>query len=106
MPICGTDTDEDDTGTSTFGGASISGTRQVTQPPIPADLRTVLAPTTTFGTKLFEITVVITVATNCKLNVKDAGVIITFCSFVGPLTCGSSKQNCSRRGGTREEPLL
>jgi hypothetical protein len=56
--------------------ASICGTLQVNPPPVPDDLRTALAPPTTFGTKLFEVTALLAVATACKLNVKDAGDIL------------------------------
>jgi hypothetical protein len=56
--------------------ASIRGTLQVNPPPVPDDLRTALAPPTTFGTKLFEVTALLAVATACKLNVKDAGDIL------------------------------
>jgi hypothetical protein len=79
MPRRGTDADEDDiteAGASTFGGASIRGTRQVTPPPLPADLRTALASPTTFGARLFEVTALLAVATACKLNVKDAGDLL------------------------------
>jgi hypothetical protein len=57
----GTHADEDDIAeaddtadASTFGGASIRGTRQVTPSAMPDDLRTVLTLPTTFGTKLFD----------------------------------------------------
>jgi hypothetical protein len=47
---------------ATFGCSSLCGTRQVTPPSMPADLCTALAMPTTFGTKLFEITALLTVA--------------------------------------------
>jgi hypothetical protein len=73
----GTDEDEiteaDDTaGAATFGGGSIRDTGHVTQPSMPADLLEALAMPTTFGTKLFELTSLLAVATDCKVNVKDA----------------------------------
>jgi hypothetical protein len=50
-------TEADDTaGAATFGGASLRGTRQVTPPSMPVDLRTTLSMPTTFGPNLFEIT--------------------------------------------------
>jgi hypothetical protein len=65
-------TEADDTvDAATFGGASLCGTRQVTPPSMPADLRTTLAMPTTFGPKLFEITALHTVARACKVKVKD-----------------------------------
>jgi hypothetical protein len=83
MPRRVTDADEDDitesgdtASASTFGGASMRGTRQVTPPLTPADLRTALAPPTTFGTNLFEVTTLLAVATACKLNIKDAGDLL------------------------------
>jgi hypothetical protein len=70
-------TDADDTaGAATFGGASLRGTRQVTPPSMPADLRTTLAMPTTFGPKLFEITALHAVSTACKVKVKDAGDLL------------------------------
>ena len=91
----GTDEDEiteaDDTaGAATFGGGSIRDTGHVTQPSMPADLRTVLAMPTTFVPTLFEIISLHAVSTACK--VKDTGDL---CSFVtgflrssGPPRCG------------------
>jgi hypothetical protein len=63
-------------GTATFGGASLSGTRQVTPPSMPADLCTTLAMPTTFGPKLFEITVLHSVSAACKVKVKDTGDLL------------------------------
>ena len=49
-------TEADDTaGAATFGGSSLRGTRQVTPPSMPDDLRSSLAMPTTFGPKLFKI---------------------------------------------------
>jgi hypothetical protein len=60
-------TEADDTaGAATFFGDSIRGTRQVTPPSMPADLREALAMPTIFGTKLFEITALLAVAAVCK----------------------------------------
>jgi hypothetical protein len=70
-------TEADNTaGVATFGGAPTRGTRgprQVTPPSMPADLRTDLAMTTTFGPKLFEITALHAAcnATTCKVKVND-----------------------------------
>jgi hypothetical protein len=58
---------------ATFSGASIRGTRQVTPPSMSADLHVALALPTTFGTKLFEITSLLAVQADCKVNVKDTG---------------------------------
>jgi hypothetical protein len=70
-------TEADDTaGTATFGGASLRGTRQVTPPSMPADLHTVLAMPTTFGPKLFAITVLHAVSAACKVQVKNAGDLL------------------------------
>jgi len=41
-----------------------------------ADLHSALAMPTTFGTKLFEITALLAVATACKVNVKDNGDLL------------------------------
>jgi hypothetical protein len=86
MPHSSTDSDEDDITSdedditearaSTFVCASILGTRQVTLSPLPADLLTALALPITFDTKLFEVTSLLAVATDCKLNVKDAGDLL------------------------------
>jgi hypothetical protein len=43
---------------------------------MPADLRTVLAMPTTFGSKLFEITVLHAVSAACKVKVKDVGDLL------------------------------
>jgi hypothetical protein len=88
-------TEADDTaGAATFGGASILGTSQVTPPSMSDDLRTSLTPPTTFGTKLFEITALLAVATACKVNVEDPGDLLLLRYWIfeelGPLTCGSS----------------
>jgi hypothetical protein len=70
-------TEADDTaGAATFGGSSLRGTRQVTPPSMPADLRTALAMPTTFGPKLFEISTLHAVSAACKVKVKDAGDIL------------------------------
>jgi hypothetical protein len=84
-------TEADDTDdAATLGNAPTRGPGQATPPSVPADLRTVIAMPTTFGPKLFEITVLLAVSTACK--VKDTGDL---CSFVtgflrssGPPTCG------------------
>jgi hypothetical protein len=47
---------DDTAGAPTFGGDSIRGTRKVTPPSMPADLLAALAMSTTFDTRLFEIT--------------------------------------------------
>ena len=66
-------TEVDDTADdATFGGSSLRGTRQVTLPSMPADLRTDLAMPTTFGPKLFEISTLHVVSAVCKVKVKDA----------------------------------
>jgi hypothetical protein len=41
-----------------------------------ADFSAALAMPPTFGTKLFEITVLLAVAAACKVNVKDAGDLL------------------------------
>jgi hypothetical protein len=70
-------TEADDTaGDATFRGSSLSGTRQVTQPSMPADLRTALAMPTTFGPKLFEISTLHAVSAACKVKVKDVGDLL------------------------------
>jgi hypothetical protein len=70
-------TEADDTaGDATFGGSSLRGTRQVTPPSMPADLRTTLAMPTTFGPKLFEISTLHAVSSACKVKVKDAGDLL------------------------------
>jgi len=70
-------TEADDTaGDATFSGSSLCGTRQVTLPSMPADLRTDLAMPTTFGPKLFEITVLHAVSAACKVKVKDTGDLL------------------------------
>jgi hypothetical protein len=66
----------DTAGAATFGGASLRGTRQVTPPSMPADLLTALAMPTTFGPKLFEITVLHAVSDTCKVKVKDVGDLL------------------------------
>jgi hypothetical protein len=58
-------------GAATFGGSSLRGTRQATQPSMLADLRTALAMSTTFGPKLFEISTLHAVSASCKVKVKD-----------------------------------
>jgi hypothetical protein len=86
-------TEADDTAdAATFGGAPTRGTRQVTLPSVPDDLRTALAMPTTFGPKLFEISTLHAVSAACNVKVKTPG---TFCSCVtgflrssGPPTCG------------------
>ena len=89
MPRRVTEADEDDITeagdnrvASTFGGASIRYPRQVTPSPMSDDLRTALAPPTTFGTKLFEITVLLAVATTCKVTVKDTGDLLLLCDWI------------------------
>jgi hypothetical protein len=70
-------TEADDTaGAATFGGSSLRGTRQVTPPSMPADLRTALAMPTTFGPNLFEISTLHAVSAVCKVKVKDAGDLL------------------------------
>jgi hypothetical protein len=70
-------TESDDTvGAATFGCASLRVIRQVTPPSTSADLRTALAMPTTFGPKLFEITVLIVVSSVCKVKVKDTGDLL------------------------------
>jgi hypothetical protein len=70
-------TEADDTaGAATFGGAPTRGTRQVTPPSVPDDLRTSLAMPTTFGPKLFEISTLHAVSAACKAKVKDAGDLL------------------------------
>ena len=86
-------TEADDTAVAaTFSGASIRGTRQVTPPSMSAELHVALALPTTFGTKLFEITSLLTVASACKVNVKDTGDLFSFetgfLENLGPHTCG------------------
>jgi hypothetical protein len=86
-------TEADDTaGAATFGCAPTRGPRQVTPPPMPADLRTALAMPTTFGPKLFEITVLHDVSAACKVKVKDAGDLLLLRDWLfeelGPPTCG------------------
>jgi hypothetical protein len=84
MTCCRQDADEDEiteadvtAGSATFCGASIRGTRQVTPPSMSADLlHAALALPITFGTNLFEITVLLAVATVCKVNVKDTGDLL------------------------------
>jgi hypothetical protein len=61
---------------ATFGGSSLRGTRQVTPPSMPDDLRTALAMPTTFGPKLFEISTLHSVSAACKVKVKDAGDLL------------------------------
>jgi hypothetical protein len=61
---------------ATFGGSSLRGTRQVTPPSMPDDLRTALAMPTTFGPKLFEISTLHAVSAACKVKVKDAGDLL------------------------------
>jgi hypothetical protein len=80
MPRSGTNADEDEmeadaAGASTFGGASIRATRETSPPSIPDVLRTALVPPTSFGTKLFEVTALLSVATDCK-SMKDAGDLL------------------------------
>jgi hypothetical protein len=76
-------TEADDTaGAATFGGSSLRGTRQVTPPSMPADLRSALAMPTTFGPKLFEIT---------ALHDVTPG---TFCSFVTGFLRSSGSPTC------------
>ena len=77
------DTDEDEITESdytavaaTFGGSSLRGTRQVTPTFMSADLRTALAMPTTFGSKLFEITVLHAVSAACKVKVKVVGDLL------------------------------
>jgi hypothetical protein len=66
-------TEADDTsGAATFGGSSLCGTRQVTPPSMPGDLRSALAMPTTFGPKMFEITALHAVSAAFKVKVKDA----------------------------------
>ena len=61
----------------TVGAASsLRGTRQVTPPSVPDDLRTALAMPTTFGPKLFEISTLHAVSAACKVKVKDAGDLL------------------------------
>jgi hypothetical protein len=70
-------TEADDTaGAATFGGASLRGTRQVTQSFMPVDLRTALAMPITFGPKLFEITELHAVSATCKVKVKEDGDLL------------------------------
>jgi hypothetical protein len=70
-------TEADDTaGAATFGGARTRGTRQVTQPSVPDNLRTALAMPTTFGPKLFEISTLHAVSAACKVKVKDDGDLL------------------------------
>jgi hypothetical protein len=70
-------TEADDTaGAATFGGASLRGTRQVTPPSMSSDLLTALAMPTTFGPKLFEITILLAVSAACKVKVKDTGDLL------------------------------
>jgi hypothetical protein len=70
-------TEADDTaGAPTFGGSSLRGTRQVTPPSVPDDLRTALAMPTTFGPNLFEISTLHAVSAACKVKVKDAGDLL------------------------------
>jgi hypothetical protein len=70
-------TEADNTaGDATLGGSSLRGTRQVTLPSMPADLRSALAMPTTFGPKLFEITALHAVSAACKVKVKDAGDLL------------------------------
>jgi hypothetical protein len=61
---------------ATFSCDSIRGTRQVTHPSMPVYLVTSLDLPTTFCTKLFEITVLLTVAATCKINVNDTGDLL------------------------------
>jgi hypothetical protein len=86
-------TEADDTvGAATLGGDSIRGPRQVTLPSMSSDLLAALAMPTTFGPKLFEITSLLTVASACKVNVKDTGDLFSFetgfLENLGPHTCG------------------
>ena len=70
-------TEADDTaGPATFGCAPTRGTRQVTPPSVPDDLRTALVMPTTFGPKLFEISTLHAVSAACKVKVKDAGDLL------------------------------
>jgi hypothetical protein len=67
---------EDIAGDITFGGASLRGTMQVTPQSMSDDLHAALAMPTTFGSKLFEINMLLAVATTCKVNVKDTGDLL------------------------------
>ena len=68
---------DDTAGAATFGGAPTRrGTRQVTPPSVPDDLRTALVMPTTFGPKLFEISTLHAVSAACKVKVKDAGDLL------------------------------
>jgi hypothetical protein len=81
MPRIGTNADEDEiteaaaAGTSTFSGGSIRATRETSPTPVPDDLRTALAPHTSFGTNLFEVTALLAVDSECK-SVKDDGNLL------------------------------
>ena len=56
--------------------SSLRGTRQVTPPSVPDDLRTALVMPTTFGPKLFEISTLHAVSATCKVKVKDTGDLL------------------------------